>query len=226
MLSNRPLSVKPAEIISRPSAPGLNLSLRELLDGLDASELPEAREDRVGINELGEGTPAFSDRLMPATAPAERAWDDSGDRSSAVERMEGLLAIGAGGATAPSLVLSVPSFDPRPAGRHTGPGGLTSLLNTTPNFIEVREAADGSWPPEDFSSSPSDAFRRRCSGRLGHHCRGFDERGLRVAHCRLGIEPVRSRDARACRCVRSRADRGPRRADWTLGRVPGAGIQA
>ena len=219
--------LEPAEASPRPRAAGSDFSLQELLDGFGTPKPPETHENSVRINELGEGTPAFSDQLMPPTPPAERAWDDAAQGSggsaefleawgphepatphyevapawadtlniidcrkprgivtpdragslsnrrsqwirvepyfsemaaAAVERMEHLAAVEAVGTTAPSLALSVPNFDARPV-HHTGPDVLTSPMTARPNFIEIGEAAGGSWRPEDFSTRPSTPSR-------------------------------------------------------------------
>ena len=68
--------------------------------------------------------------------------------------IERLPAVEAVDATAPSLAVSIPSFDAKPARRQTGPGSVTLLMSRTPDFVEISEAADESWQLEEVSTEP------------------------------------------------------------------------
>ena len=155
-------ALKPTEVSSPPSAPGPELSLQELLDGLDAApqspeapKPPQAPEDTVPANETDERVATLSDELMPLPPPAERIWDEArqGSRGSAELTETWEMHHEPAGAKAPSVALSVPNFEAGPA-RHVGSWGLISPISAAPDFIEVGEAAGGSWQPGGFSSSP------------------------------------------------------------------------
>ncbi len=156
-------ALEPAEVSSQPSAPGPEFSLQELFDGLDAapespeaSKPPEAPKDTVPANEMDAPVAAFSDDLMPLPPPAERSWDEARQGSGGSVELADTWETPheSIGRTVPSLALSLPSFEVGPA-RHAGSWGLISPLSAIPDFIEVGEAAGGSWQPGGFSNSPS-----------------------------------------------------------------------
>ena len=160
-----------------PSTPPAERAWDDAVQGSGgAAELLEAWGRHKPATPRYEVAPARADRLnivdcrkpLGIVTPADRAsslsnrgaqWMSvepcfSEMAASVAERMERLAAIEAVGATAPSLALSVPNFDPRPV-RHTGPNVWTSPMNETPDFVEVGEAAGGSWQPEGFSTTPT-----------------------------------------------------------------------